>query len=59
MNELNSKSHLKAVANATKMVDRALNAYGEPKMTLDELRAAMDRELGGESLSELILRDRQ
>ncbi len=59
MNELNSKRHLKAVARATKMVDRALKQYGEPTMTLAELRAALDQELQGVSLSELIIKDRE
>ncbi len=59
MNKLNSKQHLKEVARATKMVDEALKKYGEPTMTLAELRAALDRELQGISLSELIIKDRQ
>ncbi len=59
MNKLDSKQHLKAVAKATKMVDQALKKYGEPTMTLAELRAALDRELRGISLSELIIKERQ
>ena len=59
MNKLDSKQHLKAVAKATKMVDQALKKYGEPTMTLAELRAALGRELEGISLSELIIKERQ
>jgi hypothetical protein len=59
MNKLDSKQHLKAVAKATKMVDQALEKYGEPTMTLAELRVALDRELRGISLSELIIKERQ
>ena len=59
MNKLNSKQHLKEVAKARKMVAQALGHYGEPTMTLVELRAAMDKELKGISLSELIIKERQ
>ena len=59
MNELDSKHNLSKVAKAAKMVDKALKHHGEPTMTLAELRAALDRELKGISLSELIIRDRQ
>ena len=59
MNKLDSKQHLKAVAKATKMVDQALEKYGEPKMTLAELRAALAKELPEISLSELIIKERQ
>lgn len=59
MNKLNSKKHLKAVAQATKMAHEALKHYGEPTMTLAELRVAMDKELKGISLSELIIKERQ
>jgi hypothetical protein len=59
MDELDSKRHLQIVAKAAKMVDQALSKYGEPTMTLAELREALDRELQGVSLSELIIKDRQ
>ena len=59
MNKLNSKQHLKAVAKARKMADEALKKYGEPTMTLAELRAALGRQLKGMSLSGLIIKDRQ
>ncbi len=50
---------VKEVAKATKMVDEALKKYGEPTMTLAELRAALDKELKGISLSEFIIKDRE
>ena len=59
MSKLESKQHLRAVEKARKMVDRALKHYGEPTMTLAELRVAMDQELKGISLSELIIKERQ
>ncbi len=59
MDKLDSKRVLKKVAKARKMVDKALRKYGEPTMTLAELRAALDQELQGVSLSELIIKDRE
>ena len=59
MNKLNSKKHLKEVEKATKMAHEALKHYGEPTMTLAELGAAMDKELKGISLSDLIIKDRE
>ena len=32
--------------------------YGEPTISLDELREMMDKELDGESLSDFLIRDR-
>ena len=59
MDKLDSKRNLKLVAKAAKMVDQALSKYGEPTMTLAELRAALDQELQGVSLSDLVLEDRR
>ena len=59
MDELNSKRHLRKVAAATKMAKQALEHYGEPTLTLAELREALGRELKGISLSELIIKERQ
>ena len=59
MDKLDSKRQLNKVAKARKMVDKALRKYGEPTMSLAELRAALDRELQGVSLSELIIKDRE
>ncbi len=33
--------------------------YGEPTISLDELRERMDEELNGESLSEFLIQDRK
>ena len=41
------------------MAHEALKHYGEPTMTLAELGAAMDKELKGISLSDLIIKDRE
>ena len=59
MNKLSSKKHLKEVAKATKMAHEALKHYGEPTMTLAELRVAVDKELKGISLGDQIIKDRQ
>ena len=59
MSELDSKRTLAKVARATKLAHKALEKYGEPTMTLAELRAALDQELQGVSLSELIIKDRE
>lgn len=59
MNKLNSKKHLKEVARGRKLAYEAIKKYGEPTMTLAELRAALDKELKGISLSDLIIEDRQ
>ena len=59
MDELNSKRHLRKVAAATKMAKQALEHYGEPTMTLAELRAALDKQLKGISLSDLIVKERE
>ena len=58
-NKLNSKKHLKEVAKATKMVDDALKKYGEPTMTLAELRETLGKQLKGKSLSDMIIEDRK
>ena len=59
MDNLESKDHLHQVAKATKMVVEALRKYGEPTMSLAELRAALEKELPGVSLSDLITKERQ
>ena len=41
------------------MADAALAHYGEPTMSLEELRAALDEELGDISLSQVILENRK
>lgn len=41
------------------MVRQALGKYGRPKMTLKQLRAMLDTELGDVSLSQEIIRMRE
>jgi hypothetical protein len=48
-----------AVKKAREAADRALRRYGEPTMSLTELRAAVDTELKAISLSKVILRERR
>ena len=59
MDELDSKRSLNKVARATKLLDKALDQYGEPKISLAELREALDEQLKGISLSEFIVQERQ
>jgi len=59
MNELDSKHNLRKVAAATKLAKQALERYGEPTMTLAELRAVLDQQLKGISLSDLIVKERE
>ena len=59
MSELDSKRNLDKVARATKLAKKALEKYGEPTMTLEELRAVVSKQLKGISLSELVIEDRQ
>ncbi len=44
---------------ANSWVHKALEKYGEPTVSRDELRAMMDKELGGESLSDFLIEDRR
>ena len=46
------------VRTAGELAYRALERYGEPSITVDELRAMVDKELGQVSLTELFLKDR-
>ncbi len=59
MSELDSKRTLAKVARATKLAHKALAQYGEPTMSLEELRAILSRKLEGISLSDLIIQERQ
>ena len=59
MSELDSKRNLDKVARATKLAHKALEKYGEPTMTLEELRAVVSKQLKGISLSEPVIQDRQ
>ena len=59
MSELNSKRNLGKVARATKLAKKALEKYGEPTMSLAELRETLDEQLKGISLSDLIIEERE
>lgn len=41
------------------MADKVLARYGEPTMSVEELRMSLDRELDAISLSELIVKERK
>ncbi len=59
MDGLDSKQNMDQVKKAGALVVRVLSQYGEPTLSLDELRAELEKELKGVSLTELILRDRE
>ena len=59
MSKLDSKANMSKVARATKLVDKALEQYGEPTMSLAELRELLNEQLKGISLSDLIVEERQ
>ncbi|HAL47777.1 MAG: hypothetical protein FI707_09235 [SAR202 cluster bacterium] len=58
--KLDTKKYLDKFKRTGELADRALSRYGEPTMSLEELRAALDRELPpGFSLTEFVLRERE
>jgi len=59
MYKLDSRPYMDKVRRTAKLADRALEHYGEPTMSLDELRATLDRELEGLLLSELLIKERE
>ncbi len=59
MSELNSKRTRAKVAKATKLAQKALEQYGEPTISLAELRQELNKQLKGISLSDLIIEERQ
>ena len=59
MYKLDGKPYADKVRKAGKAADRALRRYGEPVISLAELRNRVDKELGSTSLTELILRERE
>ena len=59
MRKLDSKPYLNKVAKAGKLADKVLRHHGSPKMSLAELRAALDRELKDLSLSEYLIKQRE
>lgn len=58
MYKLDSKLYADSVKNAGEAAGRALRSYGEPTVSLSELRARVNSELGTLSLAELILKER-
>lgn len=59
MYKLDSKPYADTVKKARQQADRTLQRYGEPGTSLEELRATLDRELRGVSLTELIIKERE
>lgn len=57
--KLDAKLNEPKIKAASELARRVLSHYGEPTMSLAELRAALDQRLGGVSLSELIIKDRE
>ena len=57
--KLDGKPYSEMVKKAGKMADRSLEHYGLPEISLDELRAMVDQELGDVSLTKLVLKDRK
>lgn len=47
------------IPNVAPLFHEAFEKYGEPTMTLEELREEMAKELGGKSLSDLVIEDRK
>ena len=59
MYKLDGKPYADKVRKAGKAADRVLRCYGEPVISLAELRNRVDKELGSTSLTELILKERE
>lgn len=59
INKLDSKPYLDSAARMRRLVDKALGRYGEPTLSLEQLRATLDRQLGKISLSQLVLQERE
>lgn len=59
MYKLDGKPYADRVRKAGKAADRVLRRYGEPVISLAELRSMVDKELGSTSLTEFILRERE
>ncbi len=59
MHKLDSRPYAERVNRAREAADRLLKRYGEPTMSVSELRARLARELKAISLTELILKERE
>lgn len=58
-NSAGSTRYSSKVKKAGEMADQALKRYGEPTMSLSELRAKLSHHLQGISVSDVILKDRE
>ena len=59
MYKLDGKPYADKLKKAGKAADRVLQRYGEPVISLAELRNRVDKELVSTSLTELIVRERE
>lgn len=57
--KLDGEPYAAMVRKAGELAYRALERYGEPSVSVDGLRAMVDKELGQASLTELFLKDRE
>ena len=57
--KLDSKPYADTALRMQRLVDRVLGPYGEPVMSLAELRATLGKQLRKVSLSELVLKERE
>jgi len=56
---LNSKAYLAMFKDTGEAADKALERYGDPQMTLAELRRALDERLGDFSLGDWVVKERE
>ena len=56
---LDAEPYSSMVRETRELVDRALSKYGEPRISLAELRSRVDSQLTGISLTEVILEERE
>ena len=56
---LHSEPYTSMLRETRQLADRALAKYGEPSMSLQELRKRVDSQLAGTSLTEVILQERE
>ncbi|MBI4303232.1 MAG: hypothetical protein HY665_02690 [Chloroflexi bacterium] len=59
VHKLDSKAYAEKVRLAGRLADKALQRYGEPTMSLADLRVVVGRKLRGASLSDLIIKERE
>ena len=57
--KLDCEPYVHIVKKAGNAAHEALRHYGEPTLSLAELRTRLDRELRGISLTELVLKERE